>query len=103
MSDLQCLDVLLFWVTRGVFFNNAVGLITCTVSALWQFALYQMKAGVFPGSQIPSTLIYYARKRCLIQHIHNCFLEVKQYAFLTVYEGSAIKVFFHKSELSLLC
>ena len=28
-----------------------------TVSALWQCALYQMKAGSFPSRQIPNTLI----------------------------------------------
>ena len=48
-----------------------------------------MKAGSFPSRQIPNTLIYYAR---LFGNI-NCFLVGKQYAFLTVYEGNAIKVF----------
>ena len=39
---------------------SATGLITFTVSALWQCALYQMKAGSFPSRHIPNILIYYA-------------------------------------------
>ena len=41
---------------------SAVSLITLSVSALWQFALYQIKAGSFPSRQIPNTLIYYAKR-----------------------------------------
>ena len=86
---------------RGVFFNfnSAIGLITFTVSALWHCVLYQMKARSFPSRQIPNTLIYYARLFGNIAVWYstfislNCFLAVKQYAFLTVYEGSEIEVF----------
>ena len=45
---------------EGCSLISAVGLITFTVSALWQRALYQMEAESFPSRQIPITLIYHA-------------------------------------------
>ena len=47
-------------IYKGCSLISAIGLITFTVSALWQRALYQVKAGSFPRTQIPNTLICYA-------------------------------------------
>ena len=46
---------------EGCSLTSAIGLITFTLSALWQCALHQMKAGSFASGQIPNTLKYYAR------------------------------------------
>ena len=49
-------------VYEGCSLISAIGLVTFTVSALWQCALYQMKAGSFPNRQIPNTdILIYAR------------------------------------------
>ena len=60
-------------IYEGCSLISANGLITLTVSVLWQCALYQMKAGSLPSREIPNTLIFYARlfgHCCLIQHAH---------------------------------
>ena len=70
-----------------------------TVIALWQCALYQMKAGSFNGRLIPNILIYYASPQCMDtlqsdtthSYLLSVFLQLSN--ILTKCEGSAIKVF----------
>ena len=45
----------------SIFRIRPIGLITFTVSALWQCALYQVKAEYLPSRKIPNILIYYGR------------------------------------------